>query len=567
MKEVFLSKEVSLAHYNVNMESSDFKDMALETRNGREYLRWSYEKTLEGIGRAVRIIQAIALTVFSFFFGLLSADVRLLWSEGLRGREVVVVFNPLLKLADGCENHSEEPAGLTERVVPAAPAMAKNELTMFEWMNRAAPQSKLSIVDEECEHYVFGTPAEGEEISSPDIMEWAPSSQRAFEIYDEDNPPEMALKAKRQEILQALTATPDNPPFDSIVSFIEDSIALYGDEPYWSNFADSWHAGGTSMNKERLLSFFYDAVSIMKDFKAATDVERVRAKILAPIELDHAKTVGTHSIATGPVNRKSEIIDPTLKAAISLAPGNSSMHAYHIAEKLWIFGAEGWVDIPCLALFDGYGSGGWDCSLYLKLTLAELIGEELQRHPLLDDLNISNALKRAFARANLRFKNNYLSEKGSTAVVALVIKGALWIANTGDSRAVLSDGSVARQLSEDAKPGKDVFKKGIVSRGGSVIFDKVNGNVATARAFGQGKERGMTARPRICKADISSGQEKPRYLILGSKGLFDVVTSEEAVNFIQDFSDPSLAADQLLELAFERRTTSSVAVMVAKLGT
>jgi protein phosphatase 2C family protein 2/3 len=41
---------------------------------------------------------------------------------------------------------------------------------------------------------------------------------------------------------------------------------------------------------------------------------------------------------------------------------------------------------------------------------------------------------------------------GCTACVAIITKDKIIVANSGDSRAVLSEGGVAKELSEDHKP-------------------------------------------------------------------------------------------------------------------
>ena len=59
-------------------------------------------------------------------------------------------------------------------------------------------------------------------------------------------------------------------------------------------------------------------------------------------------------------------------------------------------------------------------------------------------------------------------QAGCTAVVAVLKGRHLFVANAGDSRAVLARGSVAMALSEDHKPASPTEKSSITTAGGFV---------------------------------------------------------------------------------------------------
>ena len=72
---------------------------------------------------------------------------------------------------------------------------------------------------------------------------------------------------------------------------------------------------------------------------------------------------------------------------------------------------------------------------------------------------------------------------GCTANVAIVERDAdggekLWVANTGDSRAVLSSFGKAIEMSHDHKPGNPEEVSRIEKAGGFVQFGRVNGTFA-----------------------------------------------------------------------------------------
>lgn len=85
-------------------------------------------------------------------------------------------------------------------------------------------------------------------------------------------------------------------------------------------------------------------------------------------------------------------------------------------------------------------------------------------------------------------------QAGCTAVVALLAGNTLYVANAGDSRAVLSRKGKALPLSFDHKPSHPVEKERIESAGGFVSnfggMSRVNGNLNLSRAIGDLKYKG-----------------------------------------------------------------------------
>ena len=69
---------------------------------------------------------------------------------------------------------------------------------------------------------------------------------------------------------------------------------------------------------------------------------------------------------------------------------------------------------------------------------------------------VEAALREAFVKTDEEFAaDSSAAMVGSTAVVALVSRKRLWVANCGDSRAVLCRGGRAVQLTEDHKPDRE----------------------------------------------------------------------------------------------------------------
>ncbi|XP_047084460.1 probable protein phosphatase 2C 37 [Lolium rigidum] len=118
---------------------------------------------------------------------------------------------------------------------------------------------------------------------------------------------------------------------------------------------------------------------------------------------------------------------------------------------------------------------------------------------------------------------------GSTAVVALLVRDRLVVANCGDSRAVLCRGTHAVPLSEDQKPDRPDERARIEAMGGRVMFingARVRGILAMSRALGH-----KLLKPEvICEPEITitTRSDDDECLILASDGLWDVISNKVA---------------------------------------
>lgn len=130
-----------------------------------------------------------------------------------------------------------------------------------------------------------------------------------------------------------------------------------------------------------------------------------------------------------------------------------------------------WPKSSFFAIYDGHG--GSMCSDYLRDNLHHYIIKDPQFPS-----NPKEAIKRGFQAAESDFITNYALDpygeladrSGSCAVVCLIVDNAIYIANVGDSRAVMSSnfGSTVSSLSEDHKPNEDSETKRISDAGGKV---------------------------------------------------------------------------------------------------
>jgi serine/threonine protein phosphatase PrpC len=161
---------------------------------------------------------------------------------------------------------------------------------------------------------------------------------------------------------------------------------------------------------------------------------------------------------------------------------------------------------------------------------------------------------------------------GSTAIAALFINNKLFVANAGDSRAVMGDGSVAVRCSTDHKPDNPEEEERIAKSGGVVVktFNKfgntiarVNGQLAVSRALGDHTFKPhVTSEPEVKEFVITP---QHRILVMACDGLWDVIGDQEALDIASSEEDPSQAAIKLRDTAYNRGSGDNISVVVIQI--
>ncbi|KAK1698635.1 hypothetical protein QYE76_015332 [Lolium multiflorum] len=170
---------------------------------------------------------------------------------------------------------------------------------------------------------------------------------------------------------------------------------------------------------------------------------------------------------------------------------------------------------------------------------------------------------------------------GSTAVVAVVGRRRIVVANCGDSRAVLSRAGVAVPLSTDHKPDRPDELQRVEAAGGRVINwngSRVLGVLSTSRSIGDYYLKPyVSAEPEVTAVERT---EKDEFIVLASDGLWDVVSNEMACRVARSCLNGHLAAAfpesvsgrsatdaaaLLAELAISRGSKDNISVVVVEL--
>ena len=280
-----------------------------------------------------------------------------------------------------------------------------------------------------------------------------------------------------------------------------------------------------------------------------------------------------------------------------------SMEDAHIVERIG-FITDDVEEMQISAVCDGHGGSGW--SNYVAANIGERLKVRLEEFNQngLTDVGIWNALKIAMVDLDLDLtaqgrpdriaiedhpqyesykKNNMLDEipeeelydkSGTTINLAVRINGDLWIANVGDSRAILvdDDGGML-QISEDAAPNDPYYQQPIEARAGTVRGEKVvspnrSSSIAVARALGDTQFEGaISARPKITK--IPQSMLKNATLIQTCDGVPEVSSSVDIAQKIHDWQGKEdatkNAALDLVASAYQAGSGDNLSAIVTKL--
>lgn len=275
---------------------------------------------------------------------------------------------------------------------------------------------------------------------------------------------------------------------------------------------------------------------------------------------DHQLLAGQSSSSTGKGKSTEGEIKVTYGYSLIKGRTNHPMEDYHVARFVHINGRK----IGLFGIFDGHL--GDSVPAYLQNHLFSNILEERDFWA-----DPGKAIASAYDKTDKAILSHSpdLGRGGSTAVTAILIDGeVLWIANVGDSRAVLAKGGHVRQMTIDHEPNME--RGSIEGRGGFVSnlpgdVPRVNGQLAVSRAFGDKSLKShLRSDPDIRFTDTGSDTE---LLILASDGLWKVMSNEEAVSLARKIKDPQAAAKQLTAEAIKRDSKDDISCIVVRFKT
>ncbi|EKX37165.1 hypothetical protein GUITHDRAFT_58537, partial [Guillardia theta CCMP2712] len=231
--------------------------------------------------------------------------------------------------------------------------------------------------------------------------------------------------------------------------------------------------------------------------------------------------------------------------------------------------------VSLFGIFDGHGRQGHLVSSFAKKVLPSIVGSKEE-----DGGNSGQGIPQLLSETCSELQRLLLEQtdfdvmaSGSTAVIALIVDDLLFVANVGDSRAILAH---ARErlaivaMSTDQTPGVKEEKERIESHGGVVYRDEdaytgeqgpfrvwrrdlAGPGLAMSRSIGDAiaHDVGVTALPTVKQYEL---KDSDRFLLLATDGVWDMLENSEVVDIAARASedgrgDPLSAAAQVCETA------------------
>ncbi|KAJ9077683.1 cysteinyl-tRNA synthetase [Entomophthora muscae] len=274
---------------------------------------------------------------------------------------------------------------------------------------------------------------------------------------------------------------------------------------------------------------------------------------------------------------------PGRRVRLSLPPGRmrvgiaDTLRKSDHGDSLWVWDKM----VPCFrnkpdaslfALFDGHTSGsstGARVARQLADSLEYQLADELDRAAQ-DESPVVTALRRTFLSLNKELGTESADETaklGATGVVAYVVGTTLYVANAGDTVAVICrNAGTAHLISMRHTPWatEEIVRirnnKGYISPQGLL-----NAELEVSRGFGHFSLLPLVnANPSIEEIELTENDE---FVILGTRSMWDHMSYQTAVDVARmDLDNLMVAAQKVRDFAITYGADTSLAVMIIGVG-
>jgi serine/threonine protein phosphatase PrpC len=217
-------------------------------------------------------------------------------------------------------------------------------------------------------------------------------------------------------------------------------------------------------------------------------------------------------------------------------------------------------------VFDGHGGSHVVdfVSLNMRGILRKLLLKKKQLHMDEDEI-----LYQALQIMSDMLPVDISRRQGTTAVIVLRKGANLWVANCGDTRAVivLNNGGCV-PLTYDHKPNREDEYMRIVSLGGFVAPSfkgdvyRVNGSLAVSRSIGD-----LDLHPHVTwKPEITHAHIAPTFsnLFIATDGIWDVMSNNDICKMVM-FEEERGVLEKIASIARKRGSTDNIAMVLVKI--
>ncbi|KAK8758783.1 hypothetical protein V5799_003583 [Amblyomma americanum] len=232
------------------------------------------------------------------------------------------------------------------------------------------------------------------------------------------------------------------------------------------------------------------------------------------------------------------------------------------------------------AVFDGHN--GYRASRHAAQQLHRQLATRFPKGDMSQvEKEIKRSIMESFKKTDEEFLKRAASCKpswkdGTTAVIVVAIDNTLYIANLGDSKAILcryheeSKKHVSVPLSKDHSPTDYGERMRIQKAGGYVKDGRVLGVLEVSRSIGDGqyKRCGVSCLPDVMRCQLTPAD---RFLVLACDGLWKVFTSDQVLNVVLTaLQDETITAEgdekRTLDLRYETACNKLANEAVRKLS-
>ncbi len=201
---------------------------------------------------------------------------------------------------------------------------------------------------------------------------------------------------------------------------------------------------------------------------------------------------------------------------------------------------------------DGYIFGVYDghcgnqastfCSQHLPLIIMN--NEILKTDKIQTIKNSFFIIDKDFCQSTLN--NN----EGCSALIALIEKNEIIIANAGDCKAIMCQSGIYVSLSQEHIPKLLDEKERITKNKGYISSGKVKGRLETTRGIGDKnfKKCGVIADPELVEWELNSNTE---FLVLATDGLWNILSNQEVMDIVKTNKNHNNVSKLLVKQALD----------------
>lgn len=205
-------------------------------------------------------------------------------------------------------------------------------------------------------------------------------------------------------------------------------------------------------------------------------------------------------------------------------------------------------------IFDGHG--GNDVVKYIKDRVPEIIKGYIN-----DLCPIEKCFMNSFNKIDEELKFYDSEYTGSTATIVLIKDNMIYCANVGDSRAYIIYDNSIKQISVDHKCSIPSEAERIISMGGKITKNRVQGQLVLSRSLGDlyCKKYGVSNVPDI---SVNKIDYNIKYVVIASDGVWDVVDENTVLNMSKSNKNADQFCKELVDLSIKKETKDNVSCIV-----